>query len=350
VSNEYVDLVKRLVPGSFPGRARLGRAYRAWTEPTINPSEARLQAFRERYFADVPLDLPEGAPIDARKLPSSGPFAWLDQPDALLQVDERVARNELTEEEASWCRSFARDGFAILPRAIEHETLDRVWAKYEEAVASGRLHPSGEKKTADDPHPGHVMNGHTEVPEIYEAFAHWKVMHAVELLVGKEMVPFQTLVFPKGREQLAHSDSIHMTTYPLGYMCASWIAFEDIHPDAGPLFYYPGSHRLPYVFSKDIGLTPQEFRARRYAAVEEKYEPFIQRMISASRIERKTFIARKGDVLVWHANLVHGGSPRTDVRPSRRSMACHYFAHGAYCFHDLSGASVERMGQRSTYF
>nr|WP_321984985.1 hypothetical protein [uncultured Lichenicoccus sp.] len=29
-------------------------------------------------------------------------------------------------------------------------------------------------------------------------------------------------------------------TYPLGYLAATWTAFEDIHPDSGPLVYYPG--------------------------------------------------------------------------------------------------------------
>ena len=48
----------------------------------------------------------------------------------------------------------------------------------------------------------------------------------------------------KGSQQGAHSDSIHMTTYPIGYLSAAWIAFEDIHPDSGPQLFYPGSHRL----------------------------------------------------------------------------------------------------------
>ncbi|MDP6776601.1 MAG: hypothetical protein QGI83_07545 [Candidatus Latescibacteria bacterium] len=26
-----------------------------------------------------------------------------------------------------------------------------------------------------------------------------------------------------------------MTTYPLGYLAAAWIAMEDIHPDCGPV-------------------------------------------------------------------------------------------------------------------
>ena len=349
MSETYVDLVKQLVPRSLALRARLGRLYRALRteqiiarpEQSSAPDPAAL--FRARYFADQPIDATQPV-LDARKMPDSGPFAWLDQPDAAVQVEERLAAGTLSTEQAALCRDFQRDGFVILPGAIPHSTLDQVWAKYEEAVAAGRVSTSGERKGPDDLHPGHSMNAHTEVPEIYEAFAHRSVIQAIELLVGREMVPFQTLMFPKGREQLAHSDSIHMTTYPLGYMCASWVAFEDIHPDSGPLFYYPGSHRLPYVFCRDVGIDPLEFRRRLYDVVAEKYEPFIARVIKSSGLPRKTFLAKKGDVLIWHANLIHGGSERASVVPSRRSMACHYFAKGAFCYHDLAGAPAERMG------
>jgi ectoine hydroxylase len=36
-------------------------------------------------------------------------------------------------------------------------------------------------------------------------------------ILDKEVIPFQTINFLQGSQQRAHSDSIHMTTYPLGY-------------------------------------------------------------------------------------------------------------------------------------
>ena len=78
----------------------------------------------------------------------------------------------------------------------------------------------------------------------------------------REPAPFQTITSHKGSQQQEHSDSIHMTTYPIGYLTAAWVAFEDIHPDSGPLVYYPKSHRLPYIFSRDVGIKPRK-RLRR---------------------------------------------------------------------------------------
>lgn len=308
------------------------------------PPVPTTQAFQDRYFADAPVDPSAMGYLQAHKFPDAGPLPWLDRPDTETLIAQRLADGELTAEEAEWCRRFARDGYVILEDFFDPSLCDQVWARYEAAVQAGVLQPSPEKKGPDDPHPGHVMNAHLQVPEVGMLFAADRLVRLISLFLGRPAVPFQTLMFPKGREQKAHSDSIHMTTYPLGYLAASWIACEDIHPDSGALMYYPGSHRLPYVFSREVGLSPEEFRQHGYAAVEAKYEPHIDTLLANSRFERHVFTPRKGTVLIWHANLLHGGSPRTDLRPSRKSLVGHYFAQGAFCYHDLSGdpADVSR--------
>jgi ectoine hydroxylase-related dioxygenase (phytanoyl-CoA dioxygenase family) len=134
-----------------------------------------------------------------------------------------------------------------------------------------------------------------------------------------------------------------MTTYPLGYLAAAWIAFEDIHPDCGPLVYYPGSHKLPYVFSKDVGISEADYKKDGYAPYQARYEGFITQLIEKHELEPHYFQAQKGDVLIWHANLVHGGSTRRNLRLSRRALVCHYFAKGAFVYHDL--ASKRSMQQ-----
>jgi ectoine hydroxylase-related dioxygenase (phytanoyl-CoA dioxygenase family) len=134
-----------------------------------------------------------------------------------------------------------------------------------------------------------------------------------------------------------------MTTYPLGYLTAAWIAMEDIHPDSGPLVYYPGSHKLPYVFSKDVQISEAEFKRNGYTEYQAKYEPHIRNELERNALEPHHFHARKGDVLIWHANLIHGGSPRRDVRLSRKAVVCHYFVKGAFAYHDLAASWSKRQ-------
>ena len=45
---------------------------------------------------------------------------------------------------------------------------------------------------------------------------------------------------------------------------------------------------------------------------------------------------QKGDVLVWHANLIHGGEPQTNPESTRKSMVFHYYAQDAICYHEIT--------------
>jgi ectoine hydroxylase-related dioxygenase (phytanoyl-CoA dioxygenase family) len=104
------------------------------------------------------------------------------------------------------------------------------------------------------------------------------------------------------------------------------------------LVFYPGSHRLAYVFSKDVGISETEFQREGYRSYQEKYEPYIESLIASNRIEPEYFHARKGDVLIWHANLLHGGSPWRNMQLSRKAVVCHFFVKGAFVYHDLASA------------
>ena len=46
--------------------------------------------------------------------------------------------------------------------------------------------------------------------------------------------------------------------------------------------------------------------------------------IERGRHPRKVFLPRRGDVLIWHAALVHEGSPITDQSRTRKSLVTHY--------------------------
>ena len=312
-------------------------------EPAVVVEPTLAERLPADLIADVRPDLSGKQYIRAHELPESGPYPWLDQPDWADELDRRSAAGELDDTTRELCVRFATDGYAVVPGVLSSDECDQVWDAYLRGVADGVVAPSPEKMGDDDPHPGHVMNAHIELPEVRAAASNPQLMALVDTLLGVDPILFQTLLFPKGRGQLEHSDTIHMTTYPHGYMCAAWIALEDIDPDAGPLCYYPGSHRLPRIYGSDVDLSPERFADELYGAVAERYEPAVQQLLVRSGIEKQVFLPRKGDVLIWHDNLIHGGTPRTDVRPSRKSLVCHYFGRGALCYHDLSGKIADRV-------
>jgi ectoine hydroxylase-related dioxygenase (phytanoyl-CoA dioxygenase family) len=287
------------------------------------------------------------APADFRAaaFPAAGPQPWLDRPDAAAAIERKLERGEISAAEAALARDWVRDGCVSLERHFDAARLDAAWAAYERAVEQHAVTPDQAPSEAD-PLPGRTLNAHFGVPEIEAMLRERSIVELVSMLLGAEALPFQTIMGHKGSEQRAHSDAIHMTTYPLGYLAAAWIAFEDISPDGGPLVYYPGSHRLPYVFSHDVGITPEEFRERGYMPYHERYEPRVAALIAEHGLEPRYFMPAKGDVLLWHANLLHGGSPRARPSSSRRALVCHYFARGCVTYHDLAAAPSHLYASR----
>jgi hypothetical protein len=297
----------------------------------------RLWPAARRRFRPVVPERPVRAPavFRATAFPDAGPLPWLDRPDALDAVERKLNRGEISAREAELARRWARDGAVVLERFFEDARLDATWDAYERALEAHAVTPDAEATDAD-PLPGRTLNAHFGVREIGALLHDAAVVELVSFLLGAEALPFQTIMGHKGSEQHPHSDAIHMTTYPLGYLAAAWIAFEDISADGGPLVYYPGSHRLPYVFSDDVGISAEDFQRLGYGPYAERYEPRIAELIASEHLEPVYFTPRKGDVLLWHANLLHGGSLRARPGSSRRALVCHYFARGCVTYHDLS--------------
>ena len=136
----------------------------------------------------------------------------------------------------------------------------------------------------------------------------------------------QSLTFWRGSEQPIHIDYPYVCQQTkLGYLAASWIPLEDVHPDAGPLAYYPGGHKIEksgyfdwgdgsIIYNDQSHHTPTEFAAYLY-----------QRMERAG-IARQEFFPKRGDALIWHGNLPHEGTAVRDPRRTRKSYVTHYTA------------------------
>jgi hypothetical protein len=167
-----------------------------------------------------------------------------------------------------------------------------------------------------------------------------RVMHLLRTLYQREPIPFQTLNFDTGTEQAAHSDTLHFSCAPRRYMAGVWIALEDIDANAGPLVVYPGSHKLPELDMFDLGL-PSDRGA--YGA----YERAVAAILRQSRIQPEEVLLRKGQAIVWSANLFHGAAKIREPGRTRHSQATHYyFKDCLYYFPLESDPFVRRMCMR----
>lgn len=138
-----------------------------------------------------------------------------------------------------------------------------------------------------------------------------------QLLDGSPAI-CNSLNFIWGSQQPAHFDSWYMPPPVENKMVVSSICLEDVHPEAGPLVYYPGTHTLvPYKFSHGgIHAIESEMPACR---------AYLDQELRRIEAKQEVFLGKKGDVFLWHGQLLHGGIHIKDPGRTRKTLVTHYW-------------------------
>jgi hypothetical protein len=241
---------------------------------------------------------------------------WVEGP----WFERELAERSLPDDVQALARSLHVDGYAVLPGLIGADLIARIQDDLVQPLA-GRNRLQDAWRTSDAVRELAVMPA---------------VLDVLRALYGREPIPFQTLNFEVGTQQEAHSDTVHFSSLPSRFMCGVWVALEDTDAGNGPLFYHPGSHRLPDPTFQRFGLAPSLGDYDAYALSQRE-------MMEAQGIDQVEYHARAGDALIWSANLVHGGRPITEPGRSRWSQVTHYFFDG--CVHVTPMFSEPDLGE-----
>ena len=238
---------------------------------------------------------------------------WIE--DDLSAHLDRIGADAATRD---FALALQRDGLAVLDLGPEALALcDAVVAVTDPLMASGG------RRVQDAWYRSAAIRELSRLPV---------VLKVLEACYGRQPFAFQTLNFQRGSEQLVHTDALHFHSDPPGFMCGVWVALEDIRPESGPLTYYPGSHRFPY---------PEETLRARPGVSEEEMSALLDRRLAEAGLPRQAVTPRKGQAVVWTANVAHGGSPILDPVSTRRSLVIHYFFHGTAHYTPLSSRLSE---------
>src|SRR4051812_22332700 len=257
---------------------------------------------------------------------TSGNIPWMDEPGITKEkIQQHPSFNSFSTVIQNELLNWPEKGYIIIPNFFIKEA-DAINEEIETLLHKGKVDFNFTKRK--------IMDAWKESELLNKIFHDPRVLHILNFIFDKEAIPFQTINFTYGSEQRPHSDSIHMTTEPLGYLAAIWIALDDVEEGSGELVYYPGSHKLNYIMSEnyDTGNNFLKLGENSYGHYEEK----IESVILQNHLKEKKFLPKKGDFLIWHANLLHGGAPITKQGKTRKSIVCHYFAKGVLCYHEIS--------------
>lgn len=247
--------------------------------------------------------------------------------------------NYLFSTDNELCAKFRADGYVILRSAVSEELVDRIRFEIEEAffLPDESALPN---RSVVAPEIGRFQDAWHKCPAVSELAGLPVILSLLRELYGRDPHPFQTLTFSTPTQQPAHSDHVHFSSIPNGFMCGVWVALEEITSTNGPLFYFPGSHNLAYMNYQDFHIQKNQHSVETaYQEYESRFEPFIFDL----GYTKEVFYAQKGDVLIWSANLAHGGSLALDAQSSRWSQVTHYFFDN--CVHFTPRLSDELTGE-----
>lgn len=247
---------------------------------------------------------------------------------------EDLENAQLSAEDKAFVKHFAEEGYVIFDTNIPHALIDDIVKDLQ-------------------PHFDKITDGNIRVQDAWQFNEKVRQVASLELIFEKlrllyrrEPLPFQTLNFPVGTQQKTHSDMIHFNSIPERFMCGVWVAFEDINAENGPLHYYPQSHKLPFYDMIDIGVKGSDNIETKKAmmAYVEDYEIFIEKMIQALQLKKSTLDIKKGQAMIWSANLLHGGEKILRPGASRHSQVTHYYFEDCMYFAPrLSDIAINKL-------
>lgn len=244
----------------------------------------------------------------------------------------------LTADEERIATDLNEKGYAVFdfPDSDLDNRIERIQRRLASHYNIDFLNPDSDKTVGER----RIQDAWNYDEDVRAIAANPTVIDLLSKLYGRKAFPFQTLNFPVGTQQDAHSDSVHFSSLPERFMCGVWLAMEDIGPDAGPLFYYPGSHKWPIMTNALIG---RRGYGSDLTSAQDPYSPAWKAMCKAHNIDKDKFLARKGQALIWCANLLHGGSRQNDVRLTRWSQVTHYYFDN--CIYYTPAFSDEPIGK-----
>lgn len=230
------------------------------------------------------------------------------------ELEAYLAEAKLDSVAEAFVRDMARDGVAAV------DLGDAARALCDQAVSETEHYFQGDVSR--------VQDAWFTSPAVRKLAAWPAIRRLLRAAYGRDPFPFQTLNFRRGSQQHIHSDTIHFHSAPERFMCGVWIALEDIRPEAGPLIYHPGSHKLPVMTMRAAGVNDPEPSHLDY---ERSYVPRFAEAIAAADLPVARALLPKGWAFVWAANLAHGGSAIEDPDSTRRSLVTHnYFEDCVY--------------------
>lgn len=255
---------------------------------------------------------------------------------------------------------FMRDGFIVLKGEIDPAFCDVVVSEFQALCArnSDYFDPFRDEFG----YLQRIINLHLAMPRFIELFGRASNMLALQdALFAAPTSIYTSLYFERGSAQPIHRDTPYFTTRPEYTYFGTWFALEDTDQTNGCLEVIPGGHLVKEfdrkAFAKSV--TGDAEVGSINSVLFDKYQDDMNNACLQEGLKSVFVPMQKGDVLIWHPQLPHGGGQIADRTRTRNSIVMHTVPEGvpvyhAYAFfdpaHSLPGQAAwptERMHGRA---
>ena len=278
--------------------------------------------------------------------------AWFDRTNAEEIIRQKKMAGNLNDDDHEILKKWVDDGFVILNNLVPNADIDELnqfiddlfttnipnkdvtflgytldkevgstSVPHEEMV---KLSPA-ERQANARLSPWRIHELWVQCEAAKRIYLNKKLKDVASLIFDRPAYPRSTINFYLGSQQELHQDMSVFHVYPGNYLIGAWIALEDISADSGPLLFAPGTHKSSLY--PDFRNHPQTTLRTCSLDVYDGYYKFTKELGHRDG-DPKKFLAKKGDVLLWHGMLVHGGSPVLNPDLTRKSMVIHYLTQG----------------------
>lgn len=210
------------------------------------------------------------------------------QTDGYVVVDGLLAEAELTAMEAFF-EDFKRLGLPVFDGGQRFEEVDR----HQRQVRA--MHP------------------HRHSARVLGWALHPSLMDVLEALMGRPALLAQTMYYfkpPGSKGQGMHQDDFYLQTKPASCV-AAWVAIDDAEVENGCLYLVPGSQGAGIYCPKGEGAGWMEYGDSHIRPFPRQFRPVAVPV-------------RRGQVLFFGGQLIHGSGPNRHPSRSRRTFIGHY--------------------------
>ena len=268
---------------------------------------------------------------------------WIDRLDFAEIAQAKLDAGEITPFMHGKLTHFSENGFVTFKEAVSPELCDAVRGDIQKSI-DGDLprrfltgFDTGKKLEVVCDSEEHFELRESKMIDLHfisdaakAAIFNSKAHSFLKTIFDDEVLAFASLTFKYGSTQPLHRDTAFvLVDHPMRF-AAIWIALEDITEGSGELLYIPGSHRMPeYLFNG---------KSKWFDATAAEADNYGEQL-KAHALKVAKFLPKKGDVLIWHSDLVHGGGRRTDDTLSRWSLVSHMcpLGHNPNYFYNQGG-------------